>query len=33
MVDKKYLVLPLANAMSVYGDTLIVTDDNSYRYY
>lgn len=33
LVDKKFLVLPLANAMSVLGDTLIVTDDNSYRYY
>jgi hypothetical protein len=25
-------VLPLANAMSVLGDTLLVTDDTSYRY-
>lgn len=33
LADKKFLVFPLANAMSILGDTLIVTDDNSYRYY
>lgn len=32
LADKKILVLPLANALSVLGDTLIVTDDTSYRY-
>lgn len=33
LADKKFLVLPLANAMSILGDTLIITDDTSYRYY
>lgn len=33
LADKKILVLPLANAMSVLGDTLLVTDDTSYKYY
>lgn len=33
LADKKMLVLPLANALSVLGDTLLVTDDTSYKYY
>lgn len=33
LADKKFLILPLANAMSMLGDTLIVTEDTSYKYY
>lgn len=32
-LDKKLLTLPIANAYSVMGTTLIVTDDNSYTWY
>lgn len=33
LADKKFLVFPLANGMSLLGDTLIITEDTSYRYY
>lgn len=32
-LDKKVLVFPIANAFSVMGNTLIVTDDTSYEWY
>jgi len=33
LADKKFLTLLLANGMTELGDTLIVTEDNSYKYY